>query len=897
MKSRPQYPSNATRLALVLSIFGVMPLTALALEPQVRKFESPYEVVNSAYGNGLAMSDQHILIGHSSPPNGAFPGNLVYAISRKTGNIAKTLLPPSGMENTGFGFAVAVSGQMAVVGAWQAQVTGLAFVYDLRTGRRLHTLAPAGGSGYFSFGSSVAIDGNLIVVGAPAGHYVPAAKLGFVYVYDAKSGAQLFRLESDDAAARQWFGASVAIAGNVIAIGAYGDSSDRGAVYLYDARTGTQIRKIVAGDRQPGDQFGTSVDLSGGRLLVGAPDGDAPGLADCGTAYLFDVATGNFQREIYPSQLSPDSAFGTSVALDGNLAWVGAPYTDGVFLSEGRGFLFDVKTGDELLGWIPVDREENGLIGYSVAMCGSGLAIYGIYDDETPCVYELSNVSRAVPLATIARKGDFGPGAPDTVFSTLDQAFINGDGSVALGARLSGAGASGGRNVGVWNNMSGTLDLALRTKDQDTMRVFPGTISRLGVPLMLNGSALMVDATLTGTGITSANNRSLYLDDGSGFFARHTTGVPVPVLSGSLISKWTDVTQAMTGNGLHAVAIHLRKGVADITNASDSGVMVADKTTFYDSELEGGSSAGGPLFGQFTGRVAQASLRVSFACMLQADPVGNMGVYKLVPGNNPSELMRRGDEVALTPGLKPVAETFLGETLAEDGDVLWRASLKRGREAVTAANNEGLWSDRLGSPALVVRKGDPLPGSLGTTLAFNGFLKFWAINGNRVLFLAKIRGRGVNSSNDCGLFVSQEDESIMMLMREGDPAPECGGATVGVIQRVEVEPIQGRYAVLCSLAKSSAASNQALYLGRINSGNATTLSASRLPYLSLRKGGLYQGAFGSTTTIRSMSLPATSNDATGAGGKGYSRAINAAGELVLPITFTNGAVQIMRGIP
>jgi hypothetical protein len=872
--------------------------TAHALEPQVRKHQTPFSGGYSSYGTSVAMSEQYLVVGDPTPPDlSPTPGNRVHVIDRKTGRITKTLLPPVGLESTRFGAAVAVSGTLAVIGAWQAEETGRAFVYDLRSGRLLHTLAPEEAAGHLSFGAAVAMDGNLIVVGVPAGHEEIVFEPGYVDVFDAKTGAQLFRLEASDAAHLLSFGASVAVVGHIIAIGAPGSSSEQGAVYLFDARTGLQMRKLVAGDGLAGDAFGGSVDLSGGRLLVGAPRGDAPTVANCGTAYLYEVATGNFLREIYPNDPKASCYFGKSVALEGNLAWIGEPYRDDVFTDEGRGYLFEVKTGMELLEWGAADRMDDPAVGSCVAMCGSGLAIAGNGIIHLPVVYEISNLSRVMPMSTVARKGDSAYGASNSFYSAMDHAFINGDGHVAFGARMSGAGASGGRNVGVWNDLSQSQQLIRRTKENDSLRTPAGIISKLAPPVMLNGSVMMLDATFSGPGINGTNNQSLYLDDGTNLTLRHTIGVPVPALGSKVLKRWTDVTQAAFGSGLHAMAVQFQAGEAGVEADSDSGILVADQTTLYDLKMEGDDSGLGVSLGEFTGRIAQSSVRVVFSAMLHGLPSANSAVFKLFPGVSQTKLMRRSDEVALTPGFKPTAEIFLGETIAEDGDALWRVGLKMGREGVTSANNEGLWSDRLGSVELLVRKGDALPGTLGEHLKYKGFLRFWAINGNRVMFLAKITGRGVNSSNDCALFLCQEDGSIMLLMREGDVASESGGAAIGVIQRVEVDTIQGRYAVLCSLVKSTAVSNQALYLGRINSGNATTLSVSRLPHLGLRKGGLFQGDFGTTTQIRSMSLPTTSHDALGAGGKGYSRAINAAGELVLPITFTDRAVHVMRGIP
>jgi hypothetical protein len=61
---------------------------------------------------------------------------------------------------------------------------------------------------------------------------------------------------------------------------------------LFDIATGKQIHKFVADDRQAGDVFGFSVAMSDRYVLIGATYDDEGDKFDRGSAYLFDLSTG-----------------------------------------------------------------------------------------------------------------------------------------------------------------------------------------------------------------------------------------------------------------------------------------------------------------------------------------------------------------------------------------------------------------------------------------------------------------------------------------------------------------------------------------------------------------------------------------------------------------------------
>jgi len=103
-----------------------------------------------------------------------------------------------------------------------------------------------------------------------------------------------------------FFGYSVSISGDYAVVGAYFEDEDAdgnntmddaGSAYIfYKDQGGTnkwgQVAKIVASDRATGDYFGYSVSISGDYVAVGAyiEDEDTDGnntMDDAGSAYIF----------------------------------------------------------------------------------------------------------------------------------------------------------------------------------------------------------------------------------------------------------------------------------------------------------------------------------------------------------------------------------------------------------------------------------------------------------------------------------------------------------------------------------------------------------------------------------------------------------------------------------
>jgi hypothetical protein len=191
---------------------------------------------------------------------------------------------------------------------------------------------------YFGDNNAVAISNQVdqtIVIGAPRHDY----SRGAVYLYRPESGGytEVAVLKSSDRYFSDNFGTSVAIDNDWIAVGADKHPNATGTVYIYrmmdsDTETGptgaTELAKITASDDADGNLFGASVAMDGPILVVGA-DGDADNGELSGAAYIYshDSATNSNSwsevTKLKPSDGGVEHLFGWSVAISGNTVVVG----------------------------------------------------------------------------------------------------------------------------------------------------------------------------------------------------------------------------------------------------------------------------------------------------------------------------------------------------------------------------------------------------------------------------------------------------------------------------------------------------------------------------------------------------------------------------------------------
>ncbi|REE01506.1 MBG domain-containing protein [Marinoscillum furvescens] len=258
------------------------------------------------FGQSVAISGNTILVGcpRKSSNDGAV---YVYEGSGSSWSQTQKLTPS--VADSEFGDAVAIHGDQLVVGAYKhtgsLTYEGAAYIYERSGGSWSQTATlnspNAVTSGYF--GNSVAIDANTVAIGAEQ-HAVNGTRNGAIYVYtkSASTWGLSATLTHNATSTSEYLGTSVSIDGDWIAAGArsgYNTSNTRsGAVFVYQKpQTGwadaTETAKMYPSDGNASDYFGQSVSITGDQLIVGAYGHDLTG-SNQGAAYIFERPTGGW---------------------------------------------------------------------------------------------------------------------------------------------------------------------------------------------------------------------------------------------------------------------------------------------------------------------------------------------------------------------------------------------------------------------------------------------------------------------------------------------------------------------------------------------------------------------------------------------------------------------------
>lgn len=396
------------------------------------------------------------------------------------------LLPNGGMAGDNIGRCVATADGLIAVGAPRADVngddSGAVYLFDAATGVQLLRLLPGDGAAGDYFGASVALGGGVVAVGARLDDDNGGSS-GAAYLFDAASGSQLAKLLPDDGAASDQFGYAIAIADGVVAVGAPFDDdlgSISGAIYLFDAATGAQLDKLSPSDGATGDQFGYSVAMANGVVAGGAIGDDS-----LGSAYLFDATTGAELVKLLAFDGAAFDNFGWSIAVSDGKVVVGAPFDDDVMDNSGSAYVFDATTGAQLAKILADDAGMVDWFGAAVAIDNGVIAVGAVNDDDN------GDDAGALYVFDAATGMQTGKVSPDN--GAAGDAF---GGAVALAGGVIAVGAVGkdvgGLNSGtayVFDALSGVQNAILAPEDGDGAQ-----IDYLGYSLAISDGRVAVGA-------------------------------------------------------------------------------------------------------------------------------------------------------------------------------------------------------------------------------------------------------------------------------------------------------------------------------------------------------------------------------------------------------------------
>ena len=315
----------------------------------ISTLDNPSPDISDRFGVSVAIDGTTAVVGAERGDTGAVNTGTAYVFNTTTGNMVSTLANPTPASLDSFGVSVDVDGSAAIVGAPQddpggVNSAGTAYVFNANTGALTATLNNPSPTAGDRFGQSVALSGNLAVVGAYLDDPGGGLNAGTAYVFNASTGALIATLNNPAPASSDLFGYDVAVDGTRAVVGAYSDDpggvTNAGSAYVFNANTGALISTLNNPAPATNDNFGWRVEISGTTAIVGAHRDNPGGVGDAGTAYVFDAATGNLLYTLDNPGPDRTDNFGESVAISGATAIVGAPEdglggTASVFLMDG----------------------------------------------------------------------------------------------------------------------------------------------------------------------------------------------------------------------------------------------------------------------------------------------------------------------------------------------------------------------------------------------------------------------------------------------------------------------------------------------------------------------------------------------------------------------------------
>ncbi len=189
-------------------------------------------------------------------------------------------------------------------------------------------------------GSSMSVYEDTLVSGAPYQDNGATLRAGAVYIYSKASGSWVLeqKLSSPSPSQDEWFGYSVSIVANTIAVGAPNEDTDQidsGAVYIFkkSGSTWSFDQTIKAETPTSGGTFGFKTIIAGYNMMISEPGASVGTDNRAGVIHLYDNQTGTavWKQTIDIGDYTPkaNNYMGKGLAFNGLIMVAGAPGNGG----------------------------------------------------------------------------------------------------------------------------------------------------------------------------------------------------------------------------------------------------------------------------------------------------------------------------------------------------------------------------------------------------------------------------------------------------------------------------------------------------------------------------------------------------------------------------------------
>ncbi len=359
--------------------------------------QSPEPKSLAKFGYSVAVSEDLIVIGeHFAKVEGYTMAGKAY-IFDLDGNLKTTLHSPTPQRQGQFGWWVAISGDIVVIGEFMAEVEGTYYagkvhIFD-SDGNIQATLQSPEPINIGLFGINVVIIEEAVVV-SDISYLEETPRAGKVYIFDLEGNLTTTlqspnpysfdwaNFESSDPYYDGWgygvgnFGFSTDGSGDIIVVGEpftmVEDKIGAGKAFIFDS-DGNLLKTLHSPEPQELSGFGYRVAVRGDVVVVSEYYAEVEGHKRAGKAYIFDL-DGNLLAALQSPEPEENAMFGTSVATSGDIVIVGVPIGDVEDINEGKAYVFDLD-GNLLATLQALEPAADAEFGYPVRVEGDIIVV------------------------------------------------------------------------------------------------------------------------------------------------------------------------------------------------------------------------------------------------------------------------------------------------------------------------------------------------------------------------------------------------------------------------------------------------------------------------------------------------------------------------------------------
>jgi hypothetical protein len=372
-------------------------------------------------------------------------------------------------------------------------------------------------------------------------------------------------------------------------------------------------------------------------------------------------------------------------------------------------------------------------------------------------------------LRTVALSGQSVPGTTgDVSYDGFEPPVLNLVGETAFIASLTGANVTSASDLGIWSEGSGSLDLVALKGSQAPGAPSGVSFSDFQFHVLSAAGELSFRAQLIGPGVNTTNDRGGWSGDSTGLMLLAREGDPAAGLPGNVQYNLV-FAPALNNAGQTAFFASLTGAV---TTSNDSGIWSDRSGSLVLVVREGDQAPDTPSGVNFSflgGAPLNAAGQTAFRAFVVGngvDPTNDEGIWS--EGSGSLRLVARGGNHAPGTSLGVNFSEFESPAINAAGHTAFLASLAG--SGVDTVNDEGIWSEGSGSLTLIARGGEQAPGLVAGVNFFNFTQEVQLNDAGQTSFFASLIGSGVSPGNNQSIW-SEGSGTLALVARTGDQAP------------------------------------------------------------------------------------------------------------------------------